>query len=256
MTDAPAGNRTCYRAVPGHARWRSIKSGRVLAAAWRFGLVGLAVVGGLGPSGARAAPLPRQVTPVEAPALIASARATQAATRARLQVLGDAFECGDARFVSYRRSDFEPEFTDQWYVASQMAADAALVQALLPPIALTNDPEVSPLRVSSAVPDDWDPDDARCYVEKRQLLLDRQWDYVNGGFFPRSNPTGTRVLDEIGYGDDNALAGLALLALADSTAESGAPPAVYARRASTGRGLDPAWTRSCGIPRGGCIAGA
>src|SRR5438046_10516637 len=57
-----------------------------------------------------------------------SAVATQAQTRARLGVLGDAFSCPEARFVSFRRSDAEPELSDQWYVASQLWADAALLE--------------------------------------------------------------------------------------------------------------------------------
>jgi len=40
--------------------------------------------------------------------------------RGRARVLGDAFDCADARFVSFRRSDAEPQIADQWYVASQL----------------------------------------------------------------------------------------------------------------------------------------
>jgi hypothetical protein len=109
--------------------------------------------------------------PPDASALIAAARTTQRATRARLQVLGDAFVCADARFVSYRRSDFEPQFVDHWYVASQLWADVALQAAILP------GPETQP---ALDPPEDWDADEARCYTEKTHLFLDRQWDYAGG----------------------------------------------------------------------------
>src|SRR5262245_18000022 len=40
------------------------------------------------------------------------------------------FTCPDARLVSYRRSTAEPEIADQWYVASQLWADAVLLVAI------------------------------------------------------------------------------------------------------------------------------
>src|SRR5690348_9862422 len=97
-------------------------------------------------------------------ARLASGVEIQSATRAKLSVLGDAFTCADARFVSYRRSDAEPEITDQWYVASQLFADAALIRAQQ-----SQDP------------------DQRCYVDKGFVFLDRLWDYTSSGYFPRSN---------------------------------------------------------------------
>ena len=77
----------------------------------------------------------------EATARLQAAAAIQGATRARLGVLGDAFVCADARFASYRRSDAEPQFADQWYVASQVWADAELLHVAAPAI----EPTVSPL---------------------------------------------------------------------------------------------------------------
>ena len=123
----------------------------------------------------------------------------QNATRARLRVLGDAFTCPEARFVSYRRSDAEPELADQWYVASQLWADAALYGVLN----------------SSPPPDglDWDSGDARCHLAKGVVFLDRLWDYTSGGYFARSNPVGTQVDRGARFGDDNTLAGLAFLAM-------------------------------------------
>jgi hypothetical protein len=117
----------------------------------------------------------------------------QTATRAKLAVLGDAFTCPDARFVSYRRSDAEPEITDQWYVASQLYADAALIHS------------------------GTETQDARCYLDKGFVFLDRLWDYTSSGYFPRSNPVGTQVMPDKRFTDDNLVAGLALLETAATT---------------------------------------
>jgi hypothetical protein len=123
----------------------------------------------------------------------ANAQAIQAATRAHLGVLGDAFTCANARIVSYRRSSVEPEIVDQWYVASQLWADA--------------------VRLKTQV----DDAETRCYLDKGFIFLDRLWDFSNGGYFPRSNPVGTQVEDRVRFGDDNSLGGLALLAAAETT---------------------------------------
>lgn len=130
----------------------------------------------------------------DAGARIASALEIQSATRSRLSVLGDAFTCADARFVSYRRSDAEPETTDQWYVASQLFADAALIHA-----------------------QQSQDQDQHCYLDKGFVFLDRLWDYASSGYFPRSNPTGTGVTPDKRYTDDNLIAGLALLETARIT---------------------------------------
>src|SRR5205085_2625320 len=140
----------------------------------------------------------------EASARWAAAESTQAATRTRLGVLGDAFGCPEARFVSFRRSDAEPELADQWYVASQLWADALLLET-----ATSND--------------DFDPSDTRCYLDKGFVFLDRLWDYTSAGYFPRSNPVGTSVTTGPRYTDDNLIAGLALLETARTTTD---PPAV------------------------------
>ncbi len=124
--------------------------------------------------------------------------AVQAATRTKLGVLGDAFTCPDARFISYRRSDAEPEITDQWYVASQLWADAMLLE--------------SP-------PEGYDVDDGRCYLDKGFIFLDRLWDYSSAGYFPRSNPVGTSVDNQPRFADDNLIAGLALLETAKTTSD-------------------------------------
>src|SRR4051794_13115000 len=56
------------------------------------------------------------------------ALAVQASTRANL-LATDRPDCADASYVSYRRSDIQPDVSDQWYVASQLWADAELLRA-------------------------------------------------------------------------------------------------------------------------------
>jgi hypothetical protein len=129
---------------------------------------------------------------------------TQSATRARLSVLGDAFVCPDARLVSYRLSDADPHSVAQWYVASQLWADAALL----------ND-----LRQAPMAPSGWDAGLAQCYLDKGFVFLDRLWDFSSAGYFSRSDPIGGAVLAEPKFGDDNALAGLALLEAARATTD-------------------------------------
>ena len=145
-------------------------------------------------------PLPSAAprAPAEAQSRLAGAAATQAATRARLRVLGDAATCAEARFVSYRRSDAEPQIVDQWYVAAQLWADATLLAA--------------PARTAPG----WSEADSRCHLDKGFIFLDRLWDDATGGYYPRSNPTGTAVERALRHTDDNSLAGLALLAAAEA----------------------------------------
>src|SRR5688572_27421431 len=54
---------------------------------------------------------------------------TQAATGARLRYMGSAQICAQASYVTYRRSDAEPNIVDQWYLVSQLWADAVLLAA-------------------------------------------------------------------------------------------------------------------------------
>jgi hypothetical protein len=136
---------------------------------------------------------------------LAAAAGIEASTRARLGVLGDAFTCPEARFASFRRSDAEPETTDQWYVASQLWADAFLLHR----VSAMDAPTLAQL----------DPDDTRCYVDKGFVFLDRLWDYSSAGYFPRSNPVGTSVEGGVRFTDDNLIAGLALLETAATTTD-------------------------------------
>lgn len=140
----------------------------------------------------------------EAGVRFGAAVATQRVAWDKLGVLGDAFSCPDARFVAYRRSTAQPDITDQWYVASQLWADAALVSLAQ--------------QATTLVPDGWSPDESRCRIDKGFVFLDRLWDYTSAGYYPHSNPVGTNV-DTVAerYGDDNSVGGLALLVAADLT---------------------------------------
>src|SRR5207249_4000948 len=91
-----------------------------------------------------------------------SAALTQRATRARLRVLGEASTCAQARFVAYRRSDREPDLVDEWYVASQLWADARLpVRPTMPSL-----PGAPLLVVPTGPPTLADAAEARCHLDK------------------------------------------------------------------------------------------
>lgn len=145
----------------------------------------------------------------EASSQLRSAQRTQLATRGTLRVLGGGSRCSDSRFVAYRRSDREPDIVDQWYVVSQLWADAALIDL---------DPDRvrarSGIRLTRAL--DFDERDARCHLDKGFVFLDRLWDDDDGGYYPRANASGGKISRQSQYADDNALAGLALLAAADA----------------------------------------
>jgi hypothetical protein len=134
--------------------------------------------------------------------------ATQAATRARLGVLGDAIGCSDAQLVAYRRSTVEPEIVDHWYQVSQLWADLALLAA-------------SPGEggMAGLVPEPFNTRETRCRVEKGFLFLEHLWDSSNAGYLPRSTPAGTAIERSPRYADDNALAGLVLLVAADMASD-------------------------------------
>ena len=118
--------------------------------------------------------------------------------------MGDAFTCPESRFVTYRRSTAEPQYVEEWYVASQLWSDAALLAA-----------SDAVLKDVAEPPPDWRPLDTRCHLDKGFIFLDRLWDYTTSGYFSRSNAVGTQIESGPRYGDDNALAGLALLATSD-----------------------------------------
>jgi hypothetical protein len=153
-----------------------------------------------------------------------SAFLTQAATRARLRVLSDAATCSEARLVAYRRSDSERDIVDEWYVASQLWADAALLPATgasRVPAALASLPV--PTASSAFALQRWLPPtganaaETRCHLDKGFNFLDRLRDPTTGGYYPRSDLTGTDVDRGARYADDTALTGLALLAAAKTT---------------------------------------
>jgi len=173
----------------------------------RCGLVCLVLLG-MAPGGALARERLGQASADEGVARLALAAGIQGATRARLGVLGDAFDCADARFVSFRRSDAEPQFADQWYVASQLWADAVLLR-----VAAQGNSDGEPLVAS------WDAQDSQCYLDKGFVFLDRLWDYSSAGYFPRADPVGADVDRGVRFTDDNLIAGLALLDAARATAD-------------------------------------
>lgn len=153
------------------------------------------------------------VTDQDAAQQLQNAQRTQQATRASLRILGGGSRCSDARYVAYKRSDREPDIVDQWYVVSQLWADATLISADRErPRARTD------LRgiVNQARAPAFDAREARCNLDKGFVFLDRLWDDDDGGYYPRSNPNGSKISRKTQFADDNALAGLALLAAAES----------------------------------------
>ena len=101
----------------------------------RWGSVALIVIVLVGwvstgqPTGVAEAAAPAAAPEADAAQQIRSAQRTQRTTRGTLRVLSGGTRCADARFVAYRRSDREPDVVDQWYVVSQLWADAALLAA-------------------------------------------------------------------------------------------------------------------------------
>src|SRR5215216_1006255 len=82
-----------------------------------------------GSSGGLARAAEAAASDTESRQLLRNAQLIQLATRDTLRILGGATRCADARYVSYRRSDREPDVVDQWYVVSQLWADAALLSS-------------------------------------------------------------------------------------------------------------------------------
>jgi hypothetical protein len=163
----------------------------------------VALVTGLVASTASSASAPRRDVD-DAAGRYGAAFAIQAATRERLGVLGDALTCSEAQLVAYRRSTLEPEIVDHWYQSSQLWADVALLAA-----------SRDGLAVEGVRDEQFDALDTLCRVEKGFLFLDGMWDVTSAGYFPRSTPTGTVIEGAPRFGDDNALAGLVLLAAAE-----------------------------------------
>jgi uncharacterized protein YyaL (SSP411 family) len=113
------------------------------------------------------------------------ARQTQRATLHHLGYLVGAASCAEAPYLSYRRSDAEPEWTDQWYLTTQLGADAALLKV--------------------------DPTFGRCTIDKAAVFFDRLWDDAEGGYLARGSPDGSVVLRPDKYCDDHGHAGLMLI---------------------------------------------
>ena len=121
---------------------------------------------------------------VAMPDYLAFARATQRFTFERLGYLGGAPDCERAPFLSYRCRDVEPEWSDQWYNATQLGADAALLAI--------------------------DPTFGRCTIDKCAAFMAR-FRQPDGGYLARGRPDGSLVLRPDRYSDDNAHTGLMLL---------------------------------------------
>jgi uncharacterized protein YyaL (SSP411 family) len=153
----------------------------------------------------------------EVPDRLRAALTTQAATRARLRVL-DGASCAQARGVAYRRSDAERDVVDQWYLASQLWADAVLLAAASDQGLVAFGPGALPSG-GLRMPAGWNEIEARCHLDKGFAFLDRFWDARAGGYHPRSDPRGVGATHGPRYADDNAVAGLALLAAADAVTE-------------------------------------
>ena len=147
---------------------------------------------------------------------LGGALAVQAATRAHLRVT-DGPACADARFVSYRRSELQPDVADQWYVASQLWADAELLRATAEDRARSSIRQTGASSEHAATADAGDAE-ARCHLAKGFLFLDRLLDA--GGYYARAAPDGSNVAGGLHYADDNALAGLSLLAAAEVETDS------------------------------------
>ena len=127
-----------------------------------------------------------------APPAAAMAIATAAFTERRLGVPVGGPDCERATAVGYRLSLDTPQWSDNWYDSSQLLADAALVSA--------------------------GRDDALCRMRKGYRYLQYQWDTARpeGGFYARTYAEGGFHGGDK-YADDNALAGLALIAAANAT---------------------------------------
>ena len=156
---------------------------------------------------------------VEVARRLQSAVQTQAATRARLLVLGNGQSCAEAAYVAYRRSDVELDFVDEWYVASQLWADAQLLATGLGDRSGFAGQELDRAAWPRPSAQGGDPN-ARCHLDKGFLFLEHLWDPRLGGYYPRFHVLAGRIDRETRYADDNALTGLALLAAAETAPDA------------------------------------
>src|SRR2546423_693335 len=111
------------------------------------------------------------------------AHQTQRFTFSQLGELGGAASCERAKYLSYRRSDVEPQWADLWYIATQIGADAALLGL--------------------------DPSFGHCTIDKAGEFIDRFRDRIgDGGYFARGSPDGSVMLRPDKYDDDQGHLGL------------------------------------------------
>jgi hypothetical protein len=147
---------------------------------------------------------------------LARACATHHATAERLAFCGGRSR-RHPKWISYRRSSREPEFSDTWYDFSQLQADAALVACGRHEYARA--------------------------VDLAFRHLECHWDPQEGGYFGRGGVAGDWVGGPDKYADDNALAGLALVAAAQRAHAPAARARYRARALAVGRYLvdSPLW---------------
>jgi len=116
---------------------------------------------------------------------------TQAYTWDHLAFAGGASDCPRAAYLSYRRDLINTAIADHWYVALQVRADAALVQA--------------------------GEERFRCNVEKVYPWMEWLWSPSHAGYAPRADLDGANPTLQDVYADDNAVIGLAFLDIARVT---------------------------------------
>lgn len=116
---------------------------------------------------------------------------TQTYTWDRLVFLGGASDCQRAPYLTYRRDLINSQIADHWYVALQVRADAALVQA--------------------------GEEAFRCPAERAFPWMEGLWSPSHAGYAPRADLDGANPTLQDVYADDNAVIGLAFLDIARVT---------------------------------------
>ena len=116
---------------------------------------------------------------------LALARQTQRFTRERFGCRVGRRWRQRAEELTFRRSEAEPQWTDLWYVATQLGADAELARI---------DPRADRDRIASV-----------------SAFLARFWWDAEGGYLARGRPDGTQFFTPDRYCDDHGHLGLMLL---------------------------------------------
>ena len=122
------------------------------------------------------------------------ARTTQRFTLERLGYVGGAVDCAAAPYLCYRRSDAESQWMDQWYLTSQIGADAALRRA--------------------------DPSFPAEYLVKAAAFLEFLYDADEGGYVARCSPDASQIMGPDKFCDDHGHLGLMLLDAYEATGDA------------------------------------